>query len=106
MLRRGSGAVERLDILASPTLAAPPLSAEQDAHGPVMIGGREAGRIRGAWYPYTYPFNLTGHPALTVPAGTTASGLPLALQLVGPWYAEALLFNLGGQINGEASAFS
>ncbi len=97
---------ERLDILASPTLAAPPLSAEQDAHGPVMIGGREAGRIRGAWYPYTYPFNLTGHPALTVPAGTTASGLPLALQLVGPWYAEALLFNLGGQINGEASAFS
>lgn len=95
---------ERFDILASPTLAAPPLSADQDPHGPVFIGGRDAGRIRGAWYPYTYPFNLTGHPALTVPCGATASGLPLALQLVGPWYAEALLFDLGGQITGEAAA--
>jgi len=37
---------------------------------------------RGA--PYTLPFNLTGQPAASMPAGLTASGLPVGLQIVGP----------------------
>lgn len=35
------------------------------------------------WTPFTYPFNLTGQPAISVPCGFTKSGLPIALQLVG-----------------------
>ncbi len=46
------------------------------------------------WNPYTYPFNLTRQPAISLPAGISASGLPVGLQLVGPWDAEQRLFML------------
>jgi aspartyl-tRNA(Asn)/glutamyl-tRNA(Gln) amidotransferase subunit A len=45
------------------------------------IAGREVGPLD--WIPFTYPFNLTGQPAATVPVGFTASGLPVGLQIVG-----------------------
>jgi aspartyl-tRNA(Asn)/glutamyl-tRNA(Gln) amidotransferase subunit A len=35
------------------------------------------------WSPFTYPFNLTGQPAATVPCGFTSNGLPVGLQIVG-----------------------
>ncbi|WP_169543212.1 amidase [Sneathiella aquimaris] len=38
--------------------------------------------------PYTVPFNLTGHPAASIPAGRSASGLPIGLQIVGARYDE------------------
>ncbi len=38
--------------------------------------------------PYTLPFNLTGHPAATIPIGLSPSGLPVGLQVVGPRFAE------------------
>jgi aspartyl-tRNA(Asn)/glutamyl-tRNA(Gln) amidotransferase subunit A len=41
--------------------------------------------------PYTLPFNLTGQPAASMPAGLTASGLPVGLQIVGPPRADALV---------------
>ena len=43
------------------------------------------------WTPFSYPFNLTGQPAISLPCGLTAGGLPMALQLVGPRYADALV---------------
>ena len=43
------------------------------------------------WTPYTYPFNLTGQPAVSLPCGLTQAGLPMAIQLVGPRYADALV---------------
>ena len=46
------------------------------------------------WYPYTHPFNLTGHPALTVPAGWTHDGLPVGLQLVGGYLSDAQLLGV------------
>ena len=41
--------------------------------------------------PYTLPFNLTGQPAASMPAGLTASGLPVGLQIIGPPRADALV---------------
>lgn len=41
--------------------------------------------------PYTLPFNLTGQPAASMPAGLTAAGLPVGLQIVGPARADALV---------------
>jgi aspartyl-tRNA(Asn)/glutamyl-tRNA(Gln) amidotransferase subunit A len=41
------------------------------------------------WTPFSYPFNLTRQPAASVPCGFTKSGLPIALQIVGPLYADA-----------------
>ena len=48
---------------------------------PREIDGRAVG-WRG-WIAYTYPFNVTGVPAIVLPAGRTVTGLPVGLQLVG-----------------------
>lgn len=86
---------EEIDMLATPTLAAPALPADQDPFQPVMIDGGAAGGLRDGWYPYTHPFNLTGHPAITTPNGFTEGGLPTGgLQLVGPWLSDARLLGV------------
>ena len=48
--------------------------------------------------PYSGAFNHTGQPAVSVPAGFTPDGFPLAVQLVGPPDAEARLVSLSAQL--------
>ena len=43
------------------------------------------------WTPFTFPFNLTGQPAASIPCGFTKAGLPVGLHIVGPRYADALV---------------
>jgi aspartyl-tRNA(Asn)/glutamyl-tRNA(Gln) amidotransferase subunit A len=43
------------------------------------------------WSPFTYPFNFTGQPAISVPCGFTNSGLPVGLQIIATNYADALV---------------
>ncbi|MDX3809519.1 amidase [Bosea thiooxidans] len=88
----------RFDLIASPTLSAPALPVGLDPLGPVEIAGKPAGTIRGAWYPYTFPFNLTGHPALSIPCGQNAEGLPIGLQLVGRWHEDSYLLDAAAQL--------
>lgn len=83
---------ERCDIVATPTLSRPPLDASHRIEQPIMINGKDAGDMRVAWAPYLNVFNLTGHPALSIPAGFTAGGLPVGIQVVGRWHAERDLF--------------
>ncbi|QCF26915.1 amidase [Hydrocarboniclastica marina] len=45
-----------------------------------------------AWVSYTYPFNLTGQPAASIPCGFTGEGLPVGLQLVARDHDEPTLF--------------
>ncbi len=89
---------ERFDVLVSPTLSAPPLPIDMDVSGEIEIAGRPAGTVRGAWYPYTYPMNLTGHPALSMPCGRSAIGLPIGLQLVGRWYDDHYLLDVAALV--------
>jgi len=51
-----------------------------------------------AFSPFTVWFNITGQPALMLPLGQSASGLPLAVQLVGRHGDEATLFRLAAQL--------
>lgn len=48
-----------------------------------------------SWTPFTFPFNLTGQPAASIPCGLTPEGLPAGLQIVGDKYAEALVLQAG-----------
>lgn len=65
------------DLLLTPTVAIPPFAA-----------GLEVPENSGfshwwQWSPFSLPFNLTRHPAISIPCGLTADGLPIGLQIVG-----------------------
>jgi aspartyl-tRNA(Asn)/glutamyl-tRNA(Gln) amidotransferase subunit A len=92
LFRRLQALFEKYDLLISPVLTAPALSAEIDPEGPVRIAGTDADDIRAAWYPFTFPLNMTGHPALSLPCGLSRQGLPIGLQIATAWYDEATLF--------------
>jgi aspartyl-tRNA(Asn)/glutamyl-tRNA(Gln) amidotransferase subunit A len=47
------------------------------------------------WTPFTYPFNMTGQPGLSVPCGFDSKGLPIGLHLVGARYNDALVLQAG-----------
>lgn len=96
--RTVQGWFERHDWLATPVMARPPLEVGHGVAEPIEINGRPAGDPRAAWAPYLNLFNLTGHPALSVPAGFTRSGMPVGLQLVGRWYADAELLALAARL--------
>jgi aspartyl-tRNA(Asn)/glutamyl-tRNA(Gln) amidotransferase subunit A len=90
---------EQFDVLMMPTLSRTALSADFDAaFSEVEIDGEACGITRQGWTNYVYPFNLTGHPALTIPSGFDAAGLPTAVQLVGRWGADLDLLRLGAII--------
>lgn len=108
---------ETIDVLLTPTLAAPPIP-----HGALQPTGQEralltalgalrAGRLLrmfGAleqtaakifeWIPYTPLFNVTGQPAMSVPLWWNAEGLPVGVQVVGRFGDEATLFRLAHQL--------
>ncbi len=48
-----------------------------------------------SWTPFTYPFNLTGQPALSVPCGFSSDGLPIGLQIVGRRFEDATVLRAG-----------
>lgn len=73
------------DLLVTPTLPLPAFEAGAEVPpGSGMTRWPE-------WTPFTYPFNLTSQPAASVPCGLTSKGLPAALQIVGPRFADALV---------------
>ncbi len=75
------------DLLLSPVVAAKPFKAEGPP--PMVIDGKETGPA--GFIPFTFPFNVTGHPAASVPAGRDSGGMPVGLQIVGPRFADALV---------------
>jgi len=85
----------RYDVLLTPTLAEPPaklgvlnmMSNDLDAYNERLW----------RYTPFTYPFNVTGQPAMSVPLAWS-SGLPIGVQFVGRYGDEAGLYRLAGQL--------
>jgi aspartyl-tRNA(Asn)/glutamyl-tRNA(Gln) amidotransferase subunit A len=75
---------EKYDLLLSPTVANPPLRIGE--FFATEIAGKKVGREAGS--AFTFPFNMTGQPAATVPCGFTRAGLPIGLQIVGRRFAD------------------
>jgi amidase len=85
------------DVLLTPTTAQPPSRIGQDdGRGPLWTFNAVASRV-----PYNGPWNLTGQPAASVPAGFGADGLPRGVQLVGRPGDEGTLLSLAAQIEAE-----
>lgn len=80
---------ETADYLVTPTLSRTALPIDQDLFDPIDIDGVEVGELRRNWFPYTMPFNITGHPALSLCCGYDTKGLPIGLQFVGRFRDEA-----------------
>jgi amidase len=102
-LRRRRGATtarilalwDDVDVLMTPGLSRTAIPAE-GAYGRSALA---AFNLAGRFTPWTAVFNLTGQPALSIPAGfSSAEGLPLSVQLVGRPGAENVLYSLAAQI--------
>lgn len=89
LFRMVQGWFETADYLVTPTISRTALPIDQDLFDPISIDGAEAGELRRNWFPYTMPFNITGHPALTLCNGYDSEGLPIGLQIVGHFRDEA-----------------
>ena len=75
--------MEQYEVLVTPTVAVPAFEIRLPGSVPMtpesMLG----------WTPFSYPFNLTQQPAITIPCGLTSDGLPVGLQFVGRAHADA-----------------
>ena len=74
---------QRYDLLVTPMMPVPPLPVAQDM--------RAGDRHWIDWSPFSYPFNMTRQPAISLPCGVDSRGLPVGLQIVGPSFADRLV---------------
>jgi amidase len=89
--------LESHDVLLTPTTAQPPSKIGQyDGRGALWTLNAVIARV-----PYNGPWNLTGQPAASVPAGFGSDGLPRGVQLVGRPSDEGTLLSLSAQIEAE-----
>jgi len=79
-----------IDVLVTPTLARPSVRAD----GWIAGGWRASVQTAVSFAPFTGAWNAAGVPALTIPAGRSADGLPIGVQLVGPPGTETRLLAL------------
>ncbi len=83
--RRLEDFFDDFDLLLSPTMAVPAFPIEQR---PSVIGGREVEPFWG-FLPFTYPINMSGQTAASVPCGYSEDGMPIGLHIIGPRGSEA-----------------
>ena len=87
---------ERVDVVVTPTS---PVTAWRRGQPSVTTGGIEESPLAASWR-LTYPFNLTGLPALSLPCGFDSRGLPVGLQIVGKPFDEATVLRLAQAYEG------
>jgi aspartyl-tRNA(Asn)/glutamyl-tRNA(Gln) amidotransferase subunit A len=80
-------AFEQVDAIATPVSPFPAFRLGEKLDDPLQMYLSDI---------FTITASLAGLPALSVPCGKTAEGLPVGLQLIGPHFGEPLLFRLGG----------
>ena len=85
------------DVLLTPVMTAPAVPAGiMEGRGATVTYLWETG-----WVPFTILWNITGQPAASVPAGFSAEGLPLAVQIVGRPGDERTVLALAGELEAE-----
>jgi amidase len=85
------------DVLVLPTSQVPPFPAEQEY--PEEVDGRPMETYLD-WMRSAYLITVTGCPAISVPAGQTDEGLPIGIQIVAPFGADARLLGIARSVEG------
>jgi aspartyl-tRNA(Asn)/glutamyl-tRNA(Gln) amidotransferase subunit A len=88
----------RVHALVVPSV---PVPAVRHGESRIRVGAVTESVPAAVWR-LTHPFNLTGHPALQVPVGFTADGLPAGMQIVGARLDEATIVRIGAAYEAEA----
>lgn len=88
---------EEVDIVLSPVTECLAFEVEHEYPPGTELGGQKWAPWK-KWAPWTYPFNLTGNPAISLPAGLSASGLPIGVQLVTALDKDEFLLRVAHQI--------
>ena len=83
------------DLLVTPTVAVPAFGV-----GRLYPEGRETDDWID-WTPFSYPFNLTQQPAISLPCGVTSAGLPVGIQLVAGKFKEATLLRAAAALEAK-----
>lgn len=94
LFRRVQHLFDDADVLVTPCFSATPPSVTHKANQGLSVNGAPALPLRDSWYTYTVPFNVTGHPAISIPCGFADDGMPVGLQMIGRWHAEHRLLHL------------
>ncbi|MFX1452960.1 MAG: amidase [Promethearchaeota archaeon] len=88
----------KFDVLITPTLACPAFGLGKsfaetiDSKTDIVIEGKKVGPL--GWLPFTYPFNLSGHPAASIPCGWSNDGLPIGMQIIGKRFDELTILQV------------
>jgi aspartyl-tRNA(Asn)/glutamyl-tRNA(Gln) amidotransferase subunit A len=86
-----------LDILRSvDALVTPSVAVTAFAAGAIGVGTIDGHRVDPhlGWSPFSWPINLAGLPAASVPCGFDSDGLPIGFQIVAPWLDEKTIFRI------------
>jgi len=94
MAREFDALWREVDCLVSPTT---PLVAPRTGDLTVRLGGSDEG-VRMAATRLVRGINVLGLPALSMPCGLSAEGLPIGLQIIGPAFAEAAILRVGAAL--------
>lgn len=90
-------ALRGYDVLVTPTLTVPPYSKHLSEGYPSEIDGESVIGVPTDMM-LTWVFNLTGHPAASVPAGFTDDGLPVGLQVIGRRFGESDILSVSAAL--------
>ena len=96
--REFEGVLDGVDVILAPSV---PIPATEIGQRQTSIKGHDEA-VYSALTRLTGPTNLNGLPSLSVPCGTTASGLPAGLQLIGRPFDEATLYRFGYAYEGSS----
>ena len=83
--RRMEEFFDNFDLLLTPTMAVPAFPIDQR---PSVIGGKTVDPFWG-FLPFTYPINISGQTAASIPCGYSSDGMPIGLHIIGPKESEA-----------------
>jgi aspartyl-tRNA(Asn)/glutamyl-tRNA(Gln) amidotransferase subunit A len=83
-------ALDRVDVIVGPTT---PITAWKVGEWTARIGDRDESVLAASWR-FTFPYNLTGLPAISIPCGFDRHGLPIGLQIAGRPFDEATVLRV------------